>query len=55
MYYPVAAATVATGADFVIRCYMSHSFKIVQDFIERGAADEIATGDGRHSLGAYFR
>lgn len=41
--YAVAAATVAAGADFVIRCKRSHGFKAVQDFVDSGATDEIIT------------
>ncbi len=41
--YAVAAATAATGADFVIRCSTDYNFRIVHDFIERGGTDEDAT------------
>jgi len=41
--YEVIARTLARGAHFVIRCPTSHTFKVVEDFMNSDATDEIVT------------
>ena len=41
--YEVIARTLASGAHFVIRCPTSHTFKVVDDFVNSDATDEIVT------------
>ncbi len=41
--YEIITTTLARGANFVIRCHLSNTFKVVEDFLKSDAIDEIVT------------
>ena len=41
--YEIIVTTLAHGANFVIRCHMSNTFKVVEDFFKSDAIDEVIT------------